>query len=159
MTRAAVLLGTVGLLVFSTVGSAAAQNYPAGTMEVFRQKIHSDKRLLIAENMELTDSEAKDFWPLYEKYQKDLDSLEERMRRLIEEYAANFGSMSEKTAGEILEEYILIERNRQKYREYSLSTFRSGSLPRKKVARYFQLETKIQAVQNYELASKIPLVR
>jgi hypothetical protein len=158
MTRVAVLVGALGLFVFSTFGSATAQGGPAN-MEVFRQKIHSDKKLLIAENMDLTESEAKDFWPLYEKYQNDLANLEERMRRPIEEYGAILDSTSGKTAAKILEEYVLIERDRQKFREYYLSKFRSSSLPRKKVLRYSQLENKIRAVRNYELASKIPLVR
>jgi hypothetical protein len=158
MTKVTVLVVALGLFVFSTFGSATAQGGPTN-MEVLRQKIHSDKKLLIAENMDLTESEAKDFWPLYEKYQKDLANLEERMRRLIEEYGASLGSMSEKTAAKILGEYVLIERDRQRFREYYLSKFRSSSLPGKKVVRYFQLENKIQAVRNYELASKIPLVR
>ena len=60
-------------------------------------------------------------------------------------------------ARELLEDYVLIERDRQKFREYYLAKFRQV-LPEKKVVRYYQLENKIEAVITYDLAARIPFI-
>ena len=134
-----------------------AQGKPANNMEILREKVSADKKLFIAANMDLAESEARDFWPLYEAHQKDLESLTDRLHRLMEEYAREYETISENSARRLLEDYILIERDRQKYREYYLSKFRQ-ILPDKKVVRYYQLENKIQAVADYDLAARIPLI-
>ena len=48
-------------------------------MQILRDKIKADKKLLVANNMELTDSEAKAFWPVYEEYQKELGVINQRI--------------------------------------------------------------------------------
>ena len=59
-------------------------------MQILRDKIKADKKLLVATNMELTDAEAKGFWPIYEEYQKDLAAINQRIGKLIESYAAEY---------------------------------------------------------------------
>jgi len=54
---------------------ALAGDEPASTMEIVREKLRADKKLLVAQAMELTQSEADKFWPVYESYQKDLIKL------------------------------------------------------------------------------------
>jgi hypothetical protein len=94
---------------------------------------------------------------LYEAHQKDLEKLTGRSVLLMEEYAREYEAISDKSARKLLEDYVLIERDRQKFREYYLSKFRQV-LPDKKVVRYYQLENKIQAVADYDLAARIPLI-
>jgi hypothetical protein len=69
---------------------ALTQDKPADNMQILREKIKSDRKLLVATNMELTDSEAKAFWPVYEEYQKDLTGINQRIVKLIESYAADY---------------------------------------------------------------------
>ena len=52
-----------------------AQDKPADNMQILREKIKADKKLLVATNMQLTEAEAKNFWPIYEDYQKDLQKI------------------------------------------------------------------------------------
>jgi hypothetical protein len=54
-----------------------------------RDKIQADKKLFIADNLQLTEAEAKAFWPVYASYQKELSTLNDRMIKLINEYAHN----------------------------------------------------------------------
>jgi len=58
----------------------------------------------------------------------------------------------------LLDEYLTIERLRQKVRDGYLPKFRKV-LSEIKVARYYQIENKISAVVNYELAKQIPLLK
>jgi len=71
-------------------GVALAQDKPADNMQILRDKVKADKKLLIATNMELTETEAKGFWPIYEAYQKDLAAMHQRIGGLIESYAADY---------------------------------------------------------------------
>src|SRR4029450_2984523 len=64
-----------------------AQDKPADNMQILRDKIKADKKLLVASNMELTESEAKGFWPIYDEYQKELQKINQRMGKVLESYA------------------------------------------------------------------------
>ncbi len=77
---------------------AFAENAQITNMQILIDKVKADKKLLIASNMDLTDKESKDFWPLYEGYQKDLEQLNRHLGGLINEYAEayNKGSVPDK---------------------------------------------------------------
>ncbi len=138
--------------------SSMAQEKPADNMQIVREKIQTDKKLFIAENMNLTESEAKVFWPVYENYQKDLGKLVDKTVKLVENYAANYETMTEEAAKELINGYLAVEGERVKLMKSFLPKFRKV-LPEKKVARYYQLENKINAVVKYGLATQIPLVK
>jgi len=137
---------------------ALAQDKPADNMQLVRDKIKADKKLFVAEAMQFTDSEQKAFWPVYEAYQKDWMKLNERAAALIKEYAKNYNSMTNETAKKLTDDMIAIRADQQKLRESYLPKFRKA-IPEIKVARYYQLENKIEAVVDYELAMNIPLVK
>jgi len=135
-----------------------AQDKPADNMQLVREKIRADKKLFVAENMQLTESEAKTFWPVYEAYQEEHGKLWDRMLKLIEGYAKNYQTMSDDTAKKLLDDYLQIEADVLKLKNAYLPKFRSV-LSEKKVARYYQLENKVDAVLSFELAAQIPLVK
>jgi len=151
---AVLVLGLIALGVMPAV----AQDKPADNMQVLREKVRADKRTFVAANMELTESEAKAFWPVYEKYQDELFLLRSRTAKLIKDYGEAFKDMSNETARRLLDESMTIESLGVKLRKDYLPKFRQ-TLPEKKVARYYQIENKIQAVIYYELAVEIPLVQ
>jgi len=137
---------------------ALAQDKPADNMEIVKEKIRTDKKLFIATNMQFTESEAKEFWPVYDAYQAEIGKLVEREIKLIEDFAANYETMSNEVAKKLLNDSLFIDSNHLKLRQSYLAKFR-GVLSDKKVARYYQLESKIDAVFEFELARKIPLVQ
>ena len=145
-------------VLFLCIVPVCAQDKPADTNQLVREKIQADKKLLIAENMQLTEAEAKAFWPVYESYQKDLGKIVERTKKLIEDYAKNYQTMTDATAKKLVNEMLVIENERLKLRKAYLPKFRKV-LSEKKVARYYQLENKIHAVVMYELAKIIPLMK
>jgi hypothetical protein len=148
----------VSMVTLAVAGSLClAQDKPADNMDIVREKIQADKKLLVAENMQLTEAEAKSFWPVYEAYQNELFLLQKRSLKLISDFAEVYERMTDKDAKKLLDEYMTIEGLRVKLRQAYLPKFRTA-LPEKKVARYYQIENKIHAVLNYELAKSIPLV-
>jgi hypothetical protein len=153
-----IIVISTAVLFIAGMASAQQGNAPADNMQILREKVQADKKLLVATNMNLTEKEAKAFWPVYEKYQKELISLNERALKNIGEYAANADKMTDDIAKKVVKEYLAIENDRQKLRQSYLSKF-AKALPYKKVMRYYQLENKISAVVYYELAMNIPLVK
>jgi len=137
---------------------AVSQDKPADNMQILLEKIRADKKLLVAANMELTDAEAKAFWPVYNKYQDELFLLRARTARLIKDYSESYKDMKNEKAKALLDELLTIDSLGLKVRQAYLPKFRKV-LPEKKVSRYYQIENKIQAMLNYELAREIPLVQ
>jgi hypothetical protein len=154
-----------GLMVVAIMGAllgaggpGMAQEKPADNMQLVLEKIRADKKLLVAENLELTEAEAKAFWPVYGRYQDELFLLRARTAKLITDYAAAYDQMTNDTAKKLLDEYMTIEALGLKLRQAYLPKFR-GVLPEVKVVRYYQIENKIYAALLYELGAKIPLLK
>jgi len=134
-----------------------AQDKPANNMDLVREKIKADKKLVVAEAMALTEAESKAFWPVYDAYQGDISKINQRTVKLIQDYAASYKAMTDPVAGKLLDEAIAIEKDRAAL----FATYRpkfSAVLPATKVARYYQIENKIRAAINYDLAANIPIM-
>ena len=155
------LAGAAGLMVLAVVFSTPAwtQDKPADNMQALRDRIKGDKRLLVSKNMELTASEGKAFWPVYEQYQKDLTASNQRIARLIKSYAEAYqaSTLTEETAQKLVDEFVAIEKAEAVLKESYVPKL-SKALPAKKVLRYLQIENKIRAVVKFELAGEIPLM-
>lgn len=137
---------------------ASAQDKPADNMPFVLEKIRADKKLFVAANMQLTETEAKAFWPLYDQYQNELFLLRSRTIIMINDYAAAYENMDDATAKKLIDEYMELEGLRLQLRQAYVPQFR-GILPDIKVLRYFQIENKINAALTYEFAAKIPLIK
>jgi hypothetical protein len=158
-------LGLAGSLTASTpVGFAqnktAGGDKPASNLEIIHEKLKADKKLIVAKYMELTETEAKKFWPVYEEYQKDLRETNDRLLRLLESYAADYkgNSLTDEKAQKLLDEWIAIEQNEGKRRK-AFAPKVLQALPAKKAARYLQIENEFRIMLRYDLAATVPLVQ
>lgn len=155
MLRSALLILAATLVL---PAFAEEDNTPSN-MEILRDKVVADKKFVVSNNMKLTEAEAKAFWPIYDAYQQDLHQINERMAKVINDYALayNKGAVLDETAKKLLDEAIAVEQAEVKLKQSYVPKL-SKVLPGVKVARYMQIENKIRAIVRYELASAIPLV-
>ena len=139
---------------------AAAQDKPADSNQILRDKLKADKKLVVAMNMELTESEAKGFWPIYEQYQKDLQKLNQRIAALIDSYADDYRkkSLTDEKAKKLINDAVGIDQAEAGLKSAYVPKL-SKVLPMTKVLRYLQIENKIRALVRYDIASGVPLVR
>jgi len=156
-SRVTMVLAILGM-VMAMVIPAISQEKPADNMQIVLEKVRADKKLLVAENMQLAEAEAKAFWPVYDQYQDELFLLRARTVKLIKDFADAYEKMSNESAKKLLDEYMTIESLGPKLRQTYLPKFRKV-LPEVKVIRYYQIENKIQAALYYELAKNIPLAK
>jgi hypothetical protein len=158
--RAPLLVTTLIAVLVAFTTPALAQEKPADTMELLRQKIKADKELVVGANMDLTEAEGQRFWPVYEAYQRDLQKLNQRIMALMERYAADYRnkSVTDEKAKPLIDEAVSIEQAEAKLKSAYVPKL-SKVLPAKKVARYLQIENKIRAIVKYDLANAVPLVQ
>lgn len=137
----------------------AAQQGSTSNMDILREKLKSDRKLLVAENMKLSDAEAKNFWPIYDAYQKELSDLNARTIKLIEDYAEAYdqGRISNAAARDLLARSMAIDQDEGRMKRTYVSKMQRV-LPDAVVARWAQIENKVRAAVRYELAASIPLV-
>jgi hypothetical protein len=155
-TMSAVMLAA--LVAFAV--PAFPQEKPANNLEIVHEKLKADKKLIVAKYMELTESEAKRFWPVYEDYQKDLQKINERLLSLLQSYAADYrnNSLTDEKAKKLLDEWIALDQDEVKHRKsYAPKVLKA--LPAKKAARYLQIENEYRILLKYDLAATVPLVQ
>ena len=160
-TTAAVTVILLGFapLVFAQSKTAGADK-PASNLEIIHEKLKADKKLIVAKYMELTESEAKKFWPVYEEYQNDLKKNNDQLLRILESYAADYKnkSLTDEKAKKLLDEWIAFEQDEGKRRS-AFAPKVLQALPPKKAARYLQIENEYRILLRYDLASTVPLVQ
>jgi hypothetical protein len=149
-------------IVLFTVAALLALPAVAQTqsdMQILAEKIKADKKLVVAANLELTEDQAKGFWPVYDAYQKDLQGINQRLLGVVERYAEayNQGAVSNQTATKLINEAIAVEEAEVRLKRSYVPRL-TKVIPGVKVARYIQIENKIRAIVKYELAAQIPLV-
>jgi hypothetical protein len=143
---------------------AQTKGAPAGAanqadIQILRDKIKADKKLIVSQNMTLTDAEAKGFWPVYDAYQKDLQAINDKMLTTIKTYADayNKGPVADDVAKKLVNEALALDEEELKMKRSYVPKLEKV-LPASKAARYMQIENKIRAVVKLELAANIPLV-
>lgn len=154
--RSVMLIGAVVAGLLS--GVASAQDKPADQMDLLREKARADKKLVVAEALALTESEAKAFWPVYNAYQSDMVGHYDKMLQLIDRFAKAYDSMTDDTAMKLLNDYLALEASHVALLKSYVPRFQKV-LPALKVARLYQVENKMRALVNIELARQIPLVK
>src|SRR5215831_2256584 len=133
----------------------------ADNMDIVLAKVQADKKLLVAENMNLTEAEAKGFWPIYEAYQKDLGAINQRLGTTVSAFADAYnkgGNIPDETATKLTNEYLQIEQDEVNLKK-SYAKKLAGVIPPGKIARYLQIETKIRSAIKFDMSKNIPLIK
>jgi hypothetical protein len=127
-------------------------------LDLKKKIIFDQKKLVVMENMDFTDEEAKAFWLVYEKHQEELFQVSQRGATLILAYASVYQTLTDDQATKIIDEYYNIQDERLAIMKKMMVDV-GKVLPGKKAFRYMQVESKLSAIARYELAKEIPLAK
>jgi hypothetical protein len=151
--------GLICLLIgFWILPAAALAQDTSDNMQIVREKLLADRKLLVAGSMALTEAQGPAFWPVYYAYVQELQKLGAKGAYIIDDFARSYQDMTDAKARDLLNELMAYEAEYLALRQDYLPKFRAV-LPEKKVARFYQIENKIRAIVNYELAGRIPLMQ
>jgi hypothetical protein len=127
-------------------------------VELTRAAIQLRRQTLVTAAMDLEPREADAFWPLYRQYRLDMQKVNDRYVKLLLTYGENYDNLSDALAAQILKDYLGIEKDRTSIKARYLPRF-GKVMPARKVMRFFQVDHKLDAFINAELATQIPLAR
>ena len=127
-------------------------------MQALRAAAKSDKHALVASTLNLTHAEAKRFWPIYDTYQRNLDLTSRRRVVALEGLLFRDKAITNLAARNVITELMAVDEAEVKAR-HTLRNRLMRALPPIKAARYLQLEDKLQAIRDYDVASTVPLIR
>jgi hypothetical protein len=153
--RCARLLLVVSMLLAAV--PAFAGEAADASLDVLRDTIRANRKAMVAVNLTLTDTEAAQFWPLYDRYQAELKGVNDRLVKIVSDYTAHYSELTDERAGKIASDYLAAEEDRARIRRSYFPDFLK-ILPGKKAARLYQIENKMDAVIRYDLAAYIPVV-
>ena len=150
---------TAGMLLIGNAAQAQTQspNLNDDTQMLLSQ-IQADKAAVVLKSLELTDPEARAFTPVYDEYQKERKEIAQRQIAELNKFASNYGSMTDKAAGEILKNWFKIQEDKNDLVKKYAKKF-EHVLPKTKVLRFVQVENKLETVVDLQAARVIPLAK
>jgi hypothetical protein len=138
---------------------ARGQELAASSMDVLRDRLGLDKKAVVEANLILTERQAASFWPIYDEYQRELETIDAQLVKVVNEYVERYtnGSITEAIARRLIGEATALDEAEVALRKKTLLKL-DGVVPAIEAARYVQIENKIRAVVRFDLADVIPLV-
>ena len=149
---------TIILLLGLFVSLNAQTEYFETDIRGIRTDIREVAKEIVAQNVELTPDQAKIFWPLYDEYMAELALLGDKEVKLTEEYMLNFYLMEEKTASNLLDEVLNLERDKQSLKAEYIRKMKKV-LPAKVVGKFYQVQRRLELLIDAEKVSRIPLLK
>jgi hypothetical protein len=155
-----VLIVAAGILLGPSASGQANEKFAdlTGEIEMVRSMAQTERKAAVLQNMVFTASESEAFWPLYNQYRGEIAAAQDRLVKLIMDYAARYESLTDAQAQDLLGDYLGYQADVLKVRKKYVGRF-SKVLPGTQVARFYQIENKLDAVMNLTSASQIPLAQ
>ena len=155
--KMALLIGLNLLLgCVMAMGQAASQGIDAD-VQLMRKDLRSEKKMIVAETMSLTETEATKFWPVYDQYAADLAKINDTKVSVIEEYAAKYPNLAPDEALGLIKRWGEADSAAIELRAKYLPKFHAA-LQNVKTARFFQIDRRLGLLLDLQLASQIPVV-
>lgn len=146
------------MICLAVVPSAWSQFEDDRAVQLTRSAIQAERQAILATNLELDEKQSAIFWPLYQEYRNALESAINTRVDLLNQFFASYETLTDKEANALLEKRIAWEKDVLKVKsEYAKKM--SKALPGKTVAKFFQIENKMDIIVEYELAGEIPLIK
>jgi hypothetical protein len=127
-------------------------------IQLTRATIQAERQAIVSGAMDLTPEEMEAFWPVYREYRLEAAKIGDRVVALILRYAAAYDKLTDATADKLVGDFVKIEQARANLKAKFLPKFKKV-LPAKKVARFYQVENKLDVLILNEMAENIPLLR
>jgi len=123
-----------------------------------RSDLKTQKAMLIAENLPMTEEEAAEFWPLHHDYEVELSKLNDQKLALIVRYADNYKTMTDQEASELAKGSFDLEAKKTDLKRKYFQKF-TKVIPATKAARFFQIENQVNLALDLRVAASLPLIK
>ena len=138
--------------------STQSQGSPDQDIDLLRKDIRSQKKQIIAANINLTDKEAETFWPVYDQYTNELVAINNKKYAAIKQYAQNYATLTDEQALDLTKQALQVDQEVAQLRMKYMPIFQKA-VSGKKTALFFQLDRRLVMLIDIQLSSAIPLVQ
>ena len=142
------------IISFTSVFAQDADSY----IEILKSEIKTDKKAIITETMQFTEKESSAFWPIYNEFEHELEKLSGKRIANIKDFAANYDSLTDKKADELIKTSFSFQNDRLSLNEKYYKKFAEVLTPIV-AAKYMQLENQIQLILDLSIAANLPLAK
>ena len=158
MNRKSLIVTTVLIGASLVSGTRAfAQDPNDEDIKLFRKDVKSLRKQIIASNLDLTDTEAQQFWPIFDRYTAELVAITDKKYALLKEYAQNYTTLTGEQAEAYIQGRADVEVSIMQLRLHYLPIFRKV-VPGKTTALFFQMDWRLGLIMDLQLASQTPLI-
>ena len=126
-------------------------------MDLMRKDLRTEKKKVIAANMNLTSAEAEKFWPVYNDYTAETIKINDKKYGLIKTYADNYGHMTEQQAQDYVQGMVQVDELASELRMKYWPKFREV-ISARNTALFFQMDRRIMQMIDLQVSSQIPLI-
>ncbi|HWL75071.1 MAG TPA: hypothetical protein VNQ74_14470 [Burkholderiaceae bacterium] len=158
MIRRSAYLAVVAMTMLAGPASAQDKASDVTDMQALQTAVRADKRGYVTKALALSDAEAAKFWPIYDAYQSQLDVANRRRTVALLGVVGRTETISDVYAKNVVKELVAADDTELKARR-TMRDRVMKALPARKAICYLQLESKIRAAQDYDLATTIPLLK
>ncbi len=140
-----------------TPSNNSAQSATDRDIDLLRKDVRSQKRQIIASNLQLNDQEAEKFWPLYDQYTADLVKINDAKYSAIKEYTIGYSTLTDDQAMALVRKMLSVDQAVAELRLRYTSIF-NNVISGKKTSVFFQLDRRLVMLIDLQLASQIPMI-
>jgi hypothetical protein len=147
----------LGAVTSAQTAEVTARPLTDTDIQLLRSNVQADKNEIIAHTMQFTDAESTAFWPIYRDFARDQQVIGDERVQLIKDYAANYDSMDDPKAKDMVQRMINIEDKTLNLREDYWPKFMKA-LGAKRAAKFYQVDNRLTLIVTLQLTAAIPLI-
>jgi hypothetical protein len=147
----------IGLFTVLLTGNAAYCQSGNADLDVVQALLGRNKRLTIAEYMQLEEKEKNSFWPIYDEYEEKRKAVEKEVFVLLNEYAQKYKTLNGDQAHKLIVNYMKSMDGYNALRKVYFKKMEKG-IGSLKAAKFIQLETYIQTTSQANLQNQVPMI-
>ncbi len=147
----------LALFIFG-IGFAQSENFETGYIDILKKDIQTEAKIIVGENLEMTEDQAEVFWPLYDEYVAELLELSNERLNVISSYMLDYYDLSDEKAEKLVNQAMDIEQKRLDLKRKYIAKM-NEVLPAKLVGKYFQIDGYLQTLLTIQRQSTIPFIK
>jgi hypothetical protein len=148
----------LSLLLFCSFSFAQIKSFESDYVEMLKKDIQENSKKIVADNLNLTDEQAKIFWPMYDEYDAAYDKLVDERVKVIEEYMMNYYGLDEETGKELISRSMELKEKAVDIQKEYINKMMED-LPVSVVGKFFQIDNRIAAIIDIARMANLPLIR
>ena len=151
----------VGLSRVAAQQAQTVSTTPAAVEEMLaavRSDMQANRADVMAKNLSLTAEQAAKFWPVFDAYQKEQNTIMDDHLKGVQRYVEAFDSLDDAGALALIKAHLDRDERMNALRQKALLDLQRA-VGTKLAARAVQIDRRLSLVHQLEIVSKIPLIR